>query len=181
MPCVSGIVESLGKRERLQDRYGLVLAENEAARAPHVTDYVHHFRLRHGDHVMRENLNVLLWIFGLHDFFQVEFGDAEMARGIERRRWQGDAAPRQFPSDTDDVPCVLPDSASQRQHLQQGLASLYLVNTRCVYCPENRDRLTPYFHDVCDHLRLTYVRAQGFVELLLRLLHGQPGHMDASH
>src|SRR5689334_9544887 len=118
MPCVSGIVEPLCKRQRLKDRYGLVLAENEAARASYVADYVHHFRLGDGDHVMRENLNVLLRIFGLHDFFQVEFGDAEMARGIERRRWQGDAAPRQFPSDTDAVPCVLPDSTSQRQHLQ---------------------------------------------------------------
>src|SRR6266581_2493108 len=129
---------------------------------------------------MRQNLNVLLGVFSLHDFFQVEFGHAELTRGIKPRFWQRDAAPVQFPSYTNAVPCVLPYPASKCQHFQQRLMPLHLVNARRVYCAYDRNRLAPDFRDAYDNLRLTDVLAQNLVDLLLGLLRSQPGHMDTS-
>src|SRR6267378_2309061 len=109
MPRVGSSIEALGERERLENGHGLAFRENEAARMLDVTDDVHHFALRNSYDVMRKNLNVLLGVFGLHDFFQVEFSDGELTRGVKLGIRQRDTAPLHLPGDTDAVPGVRPD------------------------------------------------------------------------
>ena len=50
---------------------------------------------------MRIDLNVLFGIF--QNFFQIDFGDAELTRGVKLGLGQRDAAPLQFPGDADAV------------------------------------------------------------------------------
>src|SRR6266436_2244043 len=57
--------------------------------------------------------------------------------------------------------------------------SLHLVNTRRVYGTQDRHGLASHLRYGHDSLRVTNVRAQYFVELLLGLLHSQPANMDA--
>src|SRR5258708_14117791 len=99
MSCISSSVEPLSKRERLQDRDGLMLAEDESARALYLADYEHHFRLRHRDDIVRKDLNVLFGILGLHDLLQINLGTTESAPGIQRRSGAFASAPAHFPMD----------------------------------------------------------------------------------
>ncbi len=67
MPCVSGCVEALGQRKRLEHRDDLVFTKDESPGALHLTYHVHHFGFGNGDDIMRKNLNVLFRDFGFHD------------------------------------------------------------------------------------------------------------------
>src|SRR5260370_19344189 len=142
MPRISRSAKTLSERESLQHGNGLMFTQNEPARPLHLSDHVDHFGLRNGDDVVRKDLNVVRWIFCFHDFFQVDFGDAELPRRIKLRFWQRNAAPLQVSSDTHAVPRVGADPASKCQHLEQRFMSLHLVNTGCVYCTQNRSPLT---------------------------------------
>src|ERR1700674_4918912 len=114
MPCISSAIEPLGERERLERRDGLVFAENESTRAPHLANHIHHFRLWDRDDVMRKNLNVFFGLFGLHNLLQVDLGDAEPARRIQCRARQWNAAPLNLPADANTVPGVRSNPPGQR-------------------------------------------------------------------
>src|ERR1700756_41976 len=112
---------------------------------------------------MRENLDVLLGIFCFHDLFQIELRYTKTARRIDLGIGQGDATPLQLSGDTNAISPIGTHAARERQHLQECLMALYLMDAGLVYRAQNRNRLAANLHDVYDHLRLPNYLGHTFV------------------
>ena len=131
----------------MEDGDVFLFAEDEAAGAVHGADDVDHFGLRDGDHVVGENLDILLGVLGFHDGLDRDLGDLVLAAGIVGGAGQGEGARGFAPRDPNGAAGIGVESAGEGEDLEEGFAAADLVDAGGAYGAEDGDRLAAELGD----------------------------------